>query len=284
MAENLQSLKQRIKTAKNISQIAKAMEMIAASKIKRAQTAVVNNKPYAEKIISQTKSLIASLDEGKLTHPYLQKNDSDKKLTIVLSPDKGLCGGLVTNLLKKSFQAVNQDTYLIAYGKKIERAGAKLPSELIAAFSGGTSLPRFSAVYPLIELINEYYSNGKVGSVEIVYTEFKSLLSQAPIVQTLLPLTFEQTDENIVKSDYIFEPSAGILLSSLLPYYLEISLYTSLLEAYTSEQAARMMAMQNAKNNANDIADALTLSYNKSRQEKITNELLDLNNGQAATF
>lgn len=282
MAENLQLLKQRIKTAKNISQIAKAMEMISASKIKRAQTAVTNNKPYAEKIISRTKSLVSSLHDTAFNHPYLQKNDSNKKLTIVLSPDKGLCGGLVTNLLKRTVQEINSDTYLIAHGKKIERSATRFPSELIASFHMGTSLPRFSMIYPLKNLIEQYYTTGKVNKVEIIYTEFKSVLSQHPNVLTLLPLTFntnaQQSEE--ISEDYIFEPNRAELLSSLLPYYLEISLYSTLLEAYTSEQAARMMAMQNAKNNANDIADALTLSYNKSRQERITNELLDLNNGQ----
>lgn len=287
MAQNLQLLKQRIKTSKNISQIAKAMEMIAASKIKKAQTAVVNNKPYAQKIIEQTKRLVAAIDQQEFTHPYIQRNSSDKTLLIVLSPDKGLCGGLVTNILKKVYEHDSQDHMLIAFGKKIERASNKMSGGLVASFPFGGSIPAFSRVYPLIKLIDEYYVQGKVGKVVLIYAEFNSLFSQVPVYKQLLPLHIEiniksESSAREVNQTYIFEPNREELLSSLLPYYLEISLYSALLESYTSEQAARMVAMQNAKNNASDIADALTLSYNKSRQEKITNELLDLNNGAVA--
>jgi len=282
MAENLQLLKRRIRTAKNISQIAKAMEMIAASKIKRAQTAVSMNKPYAEKIIEHTNHLLSYSKNYKHTHPYLQQFDTNRKLLIVISPDKGLCGGLVTNLLKKVFEYDSNEYYIITYGRKVERIAHKLKAELIASFPMGGTIPSFSSVYPLRDLIHEYYNTGKVSSVEIIYSEFESFFTQLPTHKKVLPITPPTTQETHDTSEYLFEPSQEVLLNALLPYYVEITLYSTLLESYTSEQAARMVAMQNAKNNARDIADALTLLYNKSRQERITNELLDLTNGQVA--
>ncbi len=276
MAENLQLLKRRIGTAKNIAQIAKAMEMISASKIKKAQSAVVNNKPYTERIITLTNNILRHADLKKFSHPYISnKSKSDKKLLIVTSPDKGLCGSLNTNLFKKILEQENKDTKIVAIGKRAGRFSGRLEGDLIGEFPMGTILPDYSIVYSIIEVINAEYLTGNVSKVEILYTEFSSIFSQEPTIKTLLPIDISHNEEEL---PYIFEPSEEEILSDLLPYYLEVYLFNSIIEAYTSEQAARMVAMQNAKNNALDIADYLTLSYNKSRQEGITNELLSLAN------
>jgi F-type H+-transporting ATPase subunit gamma len=281
MAQNLQVLKRRIKTAKNIAQIAKAMEMIAASKIKRAQAAVISNKPYANAILTQTQKLLSSIDQKKITHPYLRKNTADKKLLIILAPDKGLSGSLVTTMARKLYEMDLSNTYIITLSKKLERVVIRTKAELIASFPFGTGLPSYSRVYPLIKLIEEYYVGEKVKTVELFYPEFESIFAQKPHVSQILPITYTK-DETLIttESPYIFEPSIVEILEALLPYYLEVALYSALIESHTSEQAARMVAMQNAKNNALDIADSLKLAYNKSRQEKITSELLDLANGQ----
>lgn len=283
MAQNLQLLKRRIKTAQNIAQIAKAMEMIAASKVKRAQQEVFNSKEYSHKIIELTKSLIGSRDMESFSHPYLVKNNSSKKLILVIAPDKGLCGALVTNLLKKLLEIDSENITYITVGKKIQKVTAILKGRLLASFPMGTRLPQYGTIYPILKLIDEEYKKGHVGSVEIVFTKFNSLFNQTPTEKLLLPIIASNTqNEKVGDLSYIFEPNMKIILESLLPYYIEVSLFHTLLESYTSEQVARMIAMQNAKNNAKDIADALTLTYNKSRQEKITNELLDLNNGSIA--
>lgn len=281
MAQNLQSLKRRIKTSKNIAQIAKAMEMIAASKIKRAQTMVANNKPYAQAIIEHTITALAKSKDKKYSHLYINTNNAQDTLIIALSPDKGLCGALITNMARKLLEIEQKNIHIIAIGKKIERIAAKLNMNLIASFNIGTSLPSYSQIFPLIKLIEENYIKGHVGKVEIFYPEFTSVFTQTPKFVQLLPIqNIEQQNPSINEKEYLFEPSAKDLLDTLLPYYIEVSLYNFLIEAHTSEQAARMLAMQNAKNNAGDIADFLTLTYNKSRQERITNELLDLTNGQ----
>lgn len=282
MAENLQFLKRRIKTSSNIAQIAKAMEMISASKIKRAQQAVENNRPYSQRISSILEKAISSIEEDKFRHPYIQRNTSSKKLYIVIAPDKGLAGSLPTNLTKKMSEINDADNYIVTIGKKIEKYAGRLNSKLLASFPMGTALPKYSTVFPLINLINQYYLNNEISEVYILLTEFKSIFTQEPGFKKLLPIEINYSDNNLINEDiyYKFEPDLHTILEELLPYYLEVKLYHYLIEAFTAEQAARMVAMQNAKNNALDIAEFLTLSYNKARQAKITNELLDLANIQ----
>lgn len=276
MAQNLQLLRRRIKTSKNIAQIAKAMEMISASKIKKAQEAVQNNKPYAQKILDFTTRLSQN-SEKTFTHPYLTSNNSTEKLFVIFSPDRGLCGALNTNLAK-AFMQIPNDAHVIVNGKRAGQFIAKMGITPVAAFDSGTTLPGYQRVYEIVELINEYFLTKKVGSVEVIYADFESFFTQTPTQKTILPLQLPEGD--VPASSYIYEPTPELLLAEILPYYLEINLFSILLESYTSEQAARMLAMQNAKNNALDIAEFLTLSYNKFRQEKITNEILDLNSSQ----
>lgn len=282
MAANLQLLHRRIKTAQNISQIAKAMEMIAASKIKRAQASLLNHKPYAEKITSLTQELMLRVPKKKFTHPYITGNNSSKRLLIVVTPDKGLCGSLITNLLRRFLEEDAKNTLLVTIGKKGETAAVRTGYNLIASFPMGTRFPSYGAVYPIITLINEHYMRNSVSKVEILYSEFLSLFNQQALLTPLLPIpTSQNVDrEDFYTRDVIFEPSPDIILSSLLPHYLEVSVYHILIQSFSAEQAARMIAMQNAKNNALDIVDYLTLEYNKTRQGQITSEILDLANGQ----
>lgn len=275
MAQSLQLLSRRIKTSKNIAQIAKAMEMISASKIKKAQKAVEANKPYAARIVALTQSIIAHLDLEKFHHAFIDGNNSDKTLIIALSPDKGLCGSLNTNLFKKFIELENKDTKFVTIGKKISQFASKLTSELLSTSNMGTVLPEYMIVYQLIEIINKEYLSGNVGKVQILFNQFNSIFSQEPVIKTILPIEILPVEEQL---SFVFEPKAEEIISDLLPYYLESVLYNAILESYTAEQAARMVAMQNAKNNALDIADYLTLTYNKQRQEKITSELLALGN------
>lgn len=283
MAENLQFLKRRIKSASNIAQIAKAMEMISASKIKKAQSAIEGNKPYSDKISEIVSKALYSVDYNTYNHPYLQNNQVENELLIVFSPDKGLCGSLPTSLMKKLHENTNKNTLIITIGKKIAKFAAKTNGQLVASFPIGITLPKYSAIFPIINLINQYYFEKKICRVKILFAEFKSIFTQSPEIMDLLPLDFSNKINNGNKdaiSGYKFEPSTANILEDLLPYYLEVKLYHYFIQAYTSEQASRMVAMQNAKNNALDIADYLTLTYNKARQAKITNELLDLANVQ----
>ena len=277
------TLKRRINAAKNVSKTTKAMQMIAASKLKRAQNAVTASKPYVEKI-SEILENLRSAAKKDYTHSYLTpKNKTGKTLLLVLSPDKGLCGSLITNILKEflHYQHNFKDSSYILVGKKLEGQVVHLNKEIIAAFPFGTTLPSFSSVYPLLQIIDEYYNGGKVDSVKILTAEYINIFTQKPKVTNLLPINFDnlkEEDDKKEKNDdfYLFEPNKKVLLDSLLKHYLEMAVYHQLIESFLSEQASRMMSMQNATDNANDIIEDLQLEYNKTRQAKITSELLDI--------
>ncbi len=230
MAQNLQLLKRRIKTAKNVSQIAKAMEMMSASKIKRAQNTVQNNKPYAKRIESLTGSLIQNTKKSTFKHPYIEGNNSPKKLLIAISPDRGLCGALNTNLFKALMTHEDKNTMLITIGNKFERFASRLSFEFLASFPMGTTLPRYTIVYELVKLIDEQFKSGNVGSVEILYAEFVSFFDLKPKTQKILPINTEVVANN-EELFHLFEPGPAKLLETLLPQYLEVSLYSALLEA-----------------------------------------------------
>lgn len=276
-------LKRRIKTAKNISKTTKAFQMIAASRLKKAQEAAVSAKPYVEKLDYLSKGISQRVDADN-RHEYMKTpKGTNGKLLIVISPDKGLSGGLVTNLIR---EVLHYDSagkiYYITIGKKAEVAVSSLNKDIIASFPFGSSLPQFDSVYPLLKLVDDYFLGKKVSEVKIISTKFVSVFTQASQINALLPVTTEQKI-NETKSTTQFEPSLQALLPDLLQHYLEMVLYQSLLEAYASEQAARMIAMKNATDNALDIISELQLDYNKTRQEKITNELLDISGGAQAT-
>ncbi len=286
MPQNLQLLKRRIKTSQNIAQIAKAMETISASKIKKAQDAASGNKPYAEKILDLASKAMGQTGKKKFHHQYIDLPKEKKRLYIIITPDKGLCGGLNTNLYKKILEIDSTKSIYITLGKKAQKFATKLEGELFASFPLGSTLPSYAAIIQIKNLLDELLLKKQVSQAHLLFAEFESILTQIPNTLTLLPLSLERisgnvTDEKVQESnEAIFEPDAESFLLDLLPQYVETQIYNALLQAYTSEQAARMMAMQNAKNNAFDIADYLTLVYNKSRQERITNEILDLTNSQ----
>lgn len=279
---NLLSLKRRIKTAQNVSKTTKAMQMIAASKLKRAQDAALSGRPYVEKLSSISTKIGKNVDPDNLIDYMKILTDSNEKLIIVVTPDKGLCGGLVTNLGREllSFMKENKNIKLILVGKKGVGIGRISGGEIIASFDITTTLPSYDMVYPIMNIVDEYFLGKKSSEVYLFHSKFNSLFSQSPTTKKLLPASFEE--ENGASSGMLFEPTATEMLPGLMRHYLEMSIYQSFLENYLSEQAARMLAMQNATTNAKEIIQELKLIYNKSRQEKITNEILDIAGGAFA--
>ncbi len=278
----LLTLKRKIKTAKNVSKTTKAMQMISASKLKKAEEGAVSSKPYVSKLELLSKSISQKLDRTEWDD-YMVSPNINSKLILIISPDKGLCGGLVTNLMREVLrQNQGGKIYYLTIGKKAESIAASLNKEIIASFHFGNSLPAFEFVYPVANIINEYFLDRKVSRVQIISTKFVNVFTQAPQMTDLLPITLnlEQKQNGVT----IFEPEVNNLLSDILRHYLEMMIYQSLLEAYASEQASRMIAMRNATDNALDIIDALQLEYNKTRQEKITNELLDIGGGSQQNY
>ena len=279
----LLTLKRRIKTTGNVSKTTKAMQMISASRLKKAQNAAESSKAYVQKLDSISKNLAQKIEKEQM-HEYQKTNtETNAKLLIVISPDKGLCGGLVTNLLREVLRySSTGKIYYITIGKKAESTVASLNKDVIASFPFGTTLPEFDAVYPIAKIINEYFLGRKVAEVKILSTKFTSVFTQNPGLSNLLPVTLDaETKLEDTSTMTIFEPNVQELLPDLLQHYLEMVIYQSLLESYASEQASRMIAMKNATDNALDMISELQLEYNKSRQEKITNELLDIGGGSA---
>ncbi len=277
------ALRRRIRTAQNVSKTTRAFQMIAASKLKRAQEAAFSSRTYVEKLIEITRSISRDIQED--LHTYMQvKIASKKTLYIIISPDKGLSGALVSNLVREYIQYMNEDAYFVTIGKKIESSVAATNKNLIASYPFGTTLPYFDMVLPVIETVDEYFLNQKVDSVKIITTHFNSVFSQSPLVINLLPVAFEEKSDEAkeVNTVRLFEPDAARLLPPLLKRYIEMVLFQQLLESYVSEQAARMIAMQNPTNNAKDLLNQLRLLYNKQRQEKKTNEILDITSAAVA--
>jgi|SRR3989338_5300108 len=274
----LLSLKRRIKAAQNVSKTTKAMQMIAVSKLKKAQNAASDGRPYIEKLSSIAQNLSLKLDY-KYTHEYMKKQENARGITLVLvfAPDKGLCGGLVTNLIREliNLDSQNKNCIYLTIGKKIEASTGSLKKEIAASFKFGAILPSFDMVLPIVKIVDELYLSKKVQSVKILSTSFLTVFSQKPKITNILPIEFP-SEKPLASSFSLFEPDPQKLLPLLLKHYLEMTIYQQMLESFASEQGSRMIAMQNATDNALEIVQELLLAYNKERQEKITNEILDI--------
>jgi F-type H+-transporting ATPase subunit gamma len=291
MPQNLRTLKSRIRTAKNIAQLAKTLEMVSVAKIRKARGLAETVRPYAERITSLGDTALRAVGPGEFIHPYLGARPGapgaagapGTRILLVIGPDKGLCGPLVSNLVRKMFDEDSPDARLITVGKRMEAPAARIAgSRLIASFPVGSRLPEYSLVYDLVLAINELILSGAATRLDVLYTRFLSYFTQVPTLDHVLPLVVEPLGTAPVEPEkerpHTIEPDLNGLLEALLPHYLEVRLFDAVIQAYSSEHGARMVAMQNAKKNALDIADSFTLLYNKTRQERITNEILDLAN------
>ncbi|MCL5675577.1 MAG: ATP synthase F1 subunit gamma [Patescibacteria group bacterium] len=272
-------IKKRIKSASNIAQITKAMEMVAASKMKKAQNLAISGKPYAQKIYQAVFELAKRCDP--LLHPLLTRNVfSSKTLVVFISTNKGMCGGLNTNLFRAFLKWFNdfKDLDFITAGKKAETFVVRAKGNLTASFTSGHSYLEHAPA--IISLVTEGFINNKYKNVIIVYNDFISALHQEPVKKQLLPLGIMIEDKTSWEeghfSEFLVEPSYDKLLDALLPHYLENQLREAMIEAEASEHSARMLAMKNATDNAGDLMKELTLEYNKARQEKITYEIADM--------
>lgn len=273
---NVRLIKRRIKSAKNISQITKAMELVAASKMKKAQAQAQAGKLYAQKIYEMVTSLAAKLNITY--HPLLSKPKriTGKRLVILITTNKGLCGGLNNNLFRYligQYQSLAQNQYL-TLGRKgadfLSRSGASIAADF------SETLPFINTVPAVIQLITRTYLSGAIDGVDIVFNEFISALSQQTKKKTILPLTIEPGSAQEKTTEFLIEPSAQEVFELLLPHYLENQLRDAVLQADASEHSARMVAMRNATDNATALITELTLIYNKARQEKITYEITDM--------
>jgi len=260
------------------------MEMIATSKMRRAQERGLAGRPYSEKIRQVIAALAALPQAGRLLHPLLQRRPVNKMAIVNITPDRGLCGGLNASINRRTANFIlEQDvpSTLICVGHKgldfMGRAGRDIRAE----FTWLGDQPSFLDTVPISRIIIDDYTNGVIDAAYIVYAQFVSTMVQRPIVQLILPV--EPADIPVTQNvEYLYEPSPDSVLAGLLPRFVEMQIYHAILESIASEQSARMVAMRNATDNSKELIDGLTLMYNKARQESITKELLDITGGVAA--
>jgi F-type H+-transporting ATPase subunit gamma len=278
MPENLRILKGRIRTAKNIAQLAKTLEMVSVSKIRRARALAETVRPYAERITALTGDALRGLSPEERSHPYLRGKPGAGRILLAIGPDKGLCGPLTGNIIRKLADSMDENTWLITVGKRMEGPGARMAGDrLLASFMMGARLPQYSLVFDLVRVINERILSGQAATLDVLYSRFVSFFSQVPTIEHVLPLE-PPAPAPSASAPPVIEPGSATLVDALLPHFLEVRLFDAVVQAFSAEHAARMVAMQNAKSNALEIADTFTLLYNKTRQERITSEILDLGN------
>ncbi|MDP1722927.1 MAG: ATP synthase F1 subunit gamma [Candidatus Gottesmanbacteria bacterium] len=293
---NIRLIKRRIKSAKNIAQITKAMELVAASRMRKAQAVALAGRAYAQKIYEMVAYLASRVDA--IHHPLLAgpKKISGWRTIIVLSSNKGLCGGLNTNLfrfLNREYPDMGKHRYVVLGSKAAVFVSRMAGGRVMADFS--QTVPFAHNVAAITAMVAEEYTGGKTDGVDLVYNEFLSAIKQNPRKKTILPLTIEGVGESKVKShlpadathqalqagkskvqDILIEPDPESVFAALLPHYLENQIRDAILQAEASEHSARMVAMRNATDNATGLVGDLTLVYNKARQEKITYEITDM--------
>ena len=286
---NTQDIRRRIKSIRNTAQITKAMQMVAASKMRRAQQHALEGRPYAALMNKVFVSLQKRTDPR--FHPLLAVRPLEKELVLIISTDKGLCGALNTNLFREASNFDSAKTVFVVTGKKARQFIARTKRELLADFELKDS-PSFLEAKPISKFCMEKFLRREVDKVSVLYTHFIYTINQGAVVQTLLPISSfdlpksEAAEGAKVDVDpmlgYIFEPNAAGVLDVMLPYYISFQVFQMILDARASEHSARMVAMKNATDNANQFIKDLTLEYNKMRQASITNELLEIATAQMA--
>lgn len=282
---NIKLISRRIKGIQSTAKITKAMEMIAASKMRKSQERGLAGRPYSEKITQVISSLAYSSRISDSPHPLLVMRDLQQRIALIhITPDRGQTGGLVSNINRKGAAFILEKglpTSIIAVGRKGLDFMRRSQQNIVAEFVNLGDKPGLLDTLPISRIVMDDFTTGKVDAVYLVYARFVSTAVQTPVVQQLLPVVPESS-ETITQSDYLYEPSVSQILDALLPRFVEMQVYHAVLESIASEQSARMIAMRNATDNAQELIADLTLVYNKARQESITTELLDIIGGAAA--
>ena len=288
-------IKRRIKSVKNTKKITKAMELVSASKMKRAVASAVSSRPYAHESWALLEALSGSSDN---TYELLSSNGKENTLVVLITSNRGLCGAYNAQIIRKTIQMIKEsegtNTDFIAIGKKGENALRRLGQNIVASFLDLPENATLREVLPIGNLLINEFKAGKYGKVVVAYTDFLNPLVQKPILRQLLPIskeevreeaehlggTHEEVPEKILS--YTFEPGYDVLMSSLVEKLARSQVYQMLLESSASEQSSRMMAMKNASEAAGEMIDDLTLAFNKARQAAITKEISEISAGMAS--
>jgi F-type H+-transporting ATPase subunit gamma len=276
-------IRRRIGAVKNIKQITRAMQFVAASKLKRAQDSTLAARPYSD-VIDEVLADLATVLSGE-DHPLLAEREGGKRLIVLVTTDRGLAGPLNTNTIRFAAREITErpgDLTVVTVGRKGRDSMRRAGVPLAAHFPGFGDRPTFADVIPLARLITDDFLEGKVSRVDVIFSRFVSTLTQKPDLDRLLPIEPSEDTEGIPGNQFIFEPDAATVLRELLPRYVATRLFQAVLEAKASEESSRMVAMKNATENAEELIEDLTLSYNKVRQSNITREMIEIASGANA--
>jgi F-type H+-transporting ATPase subunit gamma len=279
-------IRSRIRTAKNIQQITKAMKMVAAARLKRAQDRVQSARPYSEKMRDVMGSL-GQASGGTMSHPLLEVREPHRVGVVTITADRGLCGSYATNVLKRTMETLRpfspDQSRMIVVGRRGHTFFRRRPYPVVGEYDINMTGASFSDAQAIGRQVRELYISGEVDAVYLVYTRFLSALTQRPTEIQLLPIAPEAGEgEAGAAGDYIFEPNALDILGHLLPRYVDVLIYQALLEAVASEHGSRMTAMSSATDNAGKMISSLTLSLNRARQANITKEISEIVGGAEA--
>ncbi len=284
---NLRDIKRRIKSVRNTSQITKAMQMVASAKMRRAQELALKGRAYVSALANVFKHLEDTIAEAN--SPLMQRKESGKALVIIVNTDRGLCGGLNSNLLKEVLLKCPSDADYITIGAKLNPQMARTGRNLVASFSLPDGFGD-AELKPIIDYIRTGFTDGTYNTVSVAYQKFINIMVQRPQIVELLPITPQElldiaaqdAEPDTSNANFLLEPSPAALLASILPLYFMNLLTQMVLEGKASEQSARMVAMKSATENAKTLIGELTLEYNKARQTQITNELLEITTAMTA--
>ena len=281
---NIRLIRRRIRGVQSIAKITKAMEMIATSKMRRAQERGLAGRPYSEKIQQVIADLAALPQAERVLHPLLQRRPVTRIAIVHITPDRGLCGGLIANINRRTGSFIlEQDVpvTIVCVGRRGFDFMRRYGRDIRAEFTWLGDQPSLLDTLPVSRIIIDDYTNNVIDAAYLAYTQFVSTMVQRPVVQQILPVE-PATIPGVQNVDYIYEPGPDAVLGGLLPRFVEMQIYHAILESIASEQSARMVSMRNATENAGELIDDLTLMYNKTRQELITRELLDITGGVEA--
>ncbi|HEY5488937.1 MAG TPA: ATP synthase F1 subunit gamma [Candidatus Limnocylindrales bacterium] len=273
-------IRRRITASRNIMQITRAMQFVAASKLRRAQDSTLAARPYSD-LLDDIISDVAAVLGGE-EHPLLSRRDEGKRLIVLVTSDRGLAGALNTNAVRFISKEIIEhagELELVSVGRKGRDAMRRARVPIVAHFSGFSDRPRFEDTLPLARLISDEYIAGTYNQVDIIFNRFVSTLVQRPDMVQLLPIRPTEDTHGIPGAQFIFEPAPNLVLDELLPRYLGTRLFQAALESTASFYSSQMVAMKNATENADELIDELTLSYNKARQANITRELIEIASG-----
>jgi len=283
---NIRDLRRRVKSVSNIQQITRAMKFVSAARLRKAQERMFAARPYATRMMKVLNSMATRVDPE--THPLLQEREIEKTMLLVFTSDKGLCGGFNSNLIKSAVQFINDEQLsdslsLTMIGKKGAEWFRRRPWPIKHQYLNIMSQVDFDHAREIAETITEYYVEGEVDAVYLLYNQFKSVVSQDITLEPLLPiqkLDTDDADETLL--DYIYEQPAGEIFNNLLPRHIETQIFRAMLESEASEQGARMTAMEAATNNAEEMIEKITLHVNRVRQASITTEIIEIVSGANA--